>query len=312
MNNVLFVPTTRDSRWIKELVPDRSPSELPVAGRRIIDYAVEVAEKADAVFIQVLDWDYSEELFNDFVDLTRNASPVFYVRGEGEIPEGLRDIEGLSTPLTQSVSDGLVVVWGPVVPDLAHGEDETFVPLSEEELAHTPTGVYKRIDGKWMAHVPGGLVIRDARAWHLINFMALRHPDRFTLSGYSAEKGVHLGRNVILERGVSVVPPVLLCDDSWCARNVVLDGSVVVGRGSYIGEGTRLVKTVVGDDTIVGDGLVFENKIIMGSRVIDAQTGAWADIEDPGVVRPSGQRGKPGLFKRILNFFTWMPQGRRT
>ncbi len=311
MNNVLYVPSTVDAEWILEMLPGGSRAELPVAGRRVVDYAVECAQRADATFIEVLDWHYSEDIAKDFLDLTRTSTPVFYIKGEGKSPDGLRDIEGLPTPLTGAITDGLVVVWGPIVPDLKPDNGVTLSPITEETARNTPTGVYLRKDGKWWAYTPPGLAIRDVRVWHLINFAALRHPETFTLPGYTAEKGVHIGRNVVMERGVVVANPVLLCDDSWCARNVVLGGNVIVGARSYVGEGTRLVRTVVCDDTFVGDGLVFEDKIIIGSRVIDAQTGVWTDIEDPGVVRPIGKAARrSGRFRRMLNFLFGWSRGR--
>ncbi len=311
MNNILFVPSTVDAEWILETLPGTSRAELPVAGRRVIDYAVECAQRADATFIEVLDWHYSEEVAKDFLDLTRRSTPVFYIKGEGKSPDGLDDIDGMPTPLTGNITDGLIVVWGPIVPDLSPDNGATLSPVSEETAAHTPTGVYIRKDGKWFAYSPPGLAIRDIRVWHLINFSALRHPELFTLPGYTAEKGVHIGRNVVIERGVTISNPVLLCDDSWCARNVVLGGNVVIGAHSYVGEGTRLVRTVVGDNTFVGDGLVFEDKIIIGSRVIDAKTGVWTDVEDPGVARSiRGRSKRSGRFRRILNFFFGWSRGR--
>ncbi len=310
MHNVLFVPSTVDAEWILDTLPGLSRAELPVAGRRIVDYAVESAQRAGATFIEVLDWHYSEDIAKDFLDLTRTSTPVFYIKGEGKSPDGLKDIEGLPTPLTGSITDGLVVVWGPVVPNMSL-KDATLLPVPEDKVRNTPTGVYRREGGKWLSYNPPGLAIRDIRVWHLLNFSALRHPDMFTLPGYTAQKGVHIGRDVVMERGVEVTQPVLLCDHSWCARNVVLGGNVVIGARSYVGEGTRLVRTVVGDDTFVGDGLVFEDKIIIGSRVIDARTGVWADIEDPGVVRPLGKAVKrSGPFRRLMNFLFGWSRGR--
>jgi len=312
MDNVLLVPATRDSEWIQEVMPGMSPAELPVAGRRIVEYAVERARKADELFIEVLDWHFSEALSKDFSDLTRTACPVFYVQGEGAIPEGLADIEGLSTPLTETILDGLLVVWGPVVPDPDTDGGGSFTPVTEEQLRRTPPGVYRREGGRWLVRSPQGLVIRDVRMWHRLNFSALRHPEVFPLPGYSAEKGVYLGRNVVMERGVEIKPPVLVNDDAWCARNVRFEGSVIVGARSYVGEGTRLLRTMVGDDTFVGDGLDFEDKIIVGSRVIDVKTGVWTDVEDVGVAhRIGGAPAQTGWLRRIWNLIVGSSRGRR-
>jgi len=312
MDSILFVPTTRESEWTQDVLPGKSPAELPVAGRRIVEYAIERAKSAGGAFAEVIDWHFSEKIFQDFSDLTRTAYPVFYVRGEGPIPDGLSSIEGLPTPLTETISDGLVVVWGPVVPYSELEGGSTLEPVTEDELRNTPPGIYRREGGKWLRYSPRGFVIRDVRTWHLLNFSALRHPEMFTLPGYSAEKGFYFGRNVVMERGIDMKPPVLVNDDAWCARNVRLEGKVIVGARSYVGEGTRLMRTIVGDDTFVGDGLDFEDKIIIGSRVIDARTGAWADVEEEGVAHAIGGGAEHvGLFRRIWNFIAGSSRGRR-
>ena len=37
MDNVLFVPSTKELEWVQEVLPGTSPAGLPVAGRRMID-----------------------------------------------------------------------------------------------------------------------------------------------------------------------------------------------------------------------------------------------------------------------------------
>ena len=51
MDNILFVPATHETQWIQEVLPGISPAELPVAGRRAIDYAIERAQKFDGEVI---------------------------------------------------------------------------------------------------------------------------------------------------------------------------------------------------------------------------------------------------------------------
>ena len=113
MDNILFVPSTKELEWVQDVLPGTSPAELPVAGRRIIDYSFQCAQKFGVMFTEVLDWHFSQRLADDFSDLTRTGYPVFYLKGEGPVPKGLRDIENYSSPLTSPVSDGLVVVSRP-------------------------------------------------------------------------------------------------------------------------------------------------------------------------------------------------------
>ena len=128
MDNVLFVPAVPELEWVQEILPGTSPAELPVAGRRVIEYAIERAQKFNVVFSEILDWHFSERLADHFADLTRTGCPVFYVKGEGPVPKGLKDIEGYSSPLTNDISDGLVDVCGiAITTHLA--EDVTLGPI---------------------------------------------------------------------------------------------------------------------------------------------------------------------------------------
>ena len=68
MDSVVFVPSVASTEWLSGLFPDYSLAELPVAGRRIVDYVLEVAQKSGAMLVEVLDWHYTkrlEDYFND-------------------------------------------------------------------------------------------------------------------------------------------------------------------------------------------------------------------------------------------------------
>jgi NDP-sugar pyrophosphorylase family protein len=287
MRNILFVPSVPATEWVRDILPDMTPAELPVAGLRMIDYNIERAQKSGFSLLEVLDWHYSEKLAAEFSDLTRTSVPIFYQKGLGELPQGLNDLTRQATPLTQTLDDGLAVVWGLCLTDI-DCKDITFEPASDEECAHTPIGAYQRQNGRWMKVLPHGMPVDGVKAWHRMNLAILHEPGVFTLPGYSAEEGVSLGRNVVMEPGVAVKTPVLLQDDTWCARNVRLDGDVIIGKGSFINEGARLRRTVVGDNTYIGLGLELEDKIVIGHRVIDVESGAWIDISERGIARLIG------------------------
>ena len=308
MDNILFVPATRETDWVGDILPGTSPAELPVAGKRVIDYALERAQKFGVMFTEILDWRFSERLANDFADMTRTGFPVFYMKGEGELPKGLNDIDGYSSPLTGNITDGLVVVWGVAI-SMHTAEDVSLEPVTEAECAETPAGIYRREGGRWMRIVPHGLVVRNVKAWHELNLIVLRHPAEFTMPGYSSERDVHIGRNVVIEHGTEVKPPVLLQDNTWFARNVRLEGDVVVDSGSYISEGARLRKTIVCSNTFIGEGLDLDGKIVAGRRVIDAESGTWVDLEEPGLARriPTGL----GWLRSLWHFLRGRSYGRR-
>lgn len=274
MKGLIYVPSTEETEWIQEVLPGISPAELPIAGKRYIDYAIEHAVRHGYEMVEVLDWHYSQAVAADFANLTGNAIPVFYQEGTGEMPKSREDLSSQSTPLTQSLDSDISVVLGLQL---------------------------------------GDLHIRNIADWHKANMDILTRESgnaggQFTLPGYSAEDGVFLGQNVIMEHGVELKKPLLIQDNALCARNVRLDGSCIIGKGAFIDEGARLERTVVGDDTYVGTGLELVDKIVIGHRVIDVTNGVWMDVEEPGVASRIG--GGKGFFRRILDFLFGNSRGR--
>lgn len=291
---ILFVPSVSRTEWVSKLVPNWGAANLKVAGRKFLDYALQYAHRLDAEMMEILDWQYSQEMANRYFDMGHEEKPLFYCKATGPLPRGLKELEGVPSPMTKHLNDGLVVVWGLCL--AAHvAKDMKFTPIKPEEVEDTPQGVYRLMGGRWMRVRPSGVTMRNVKAWHMTNMAVLHNAGFFTLPGYSAEHNVYIGRDVVMKHGTVAKPPVLLCDNSWCERNVTLDGSVIVGRGSVIGEGTRLRRTVVGVDTYIGRGLDLENKIVIGKRIIDVETGVWMDMDD-----------EPGIARHISLGFGWL------
>lgn len=304
MENILLVPATRASAWVDAVLPGTSPAELPVAGLRLADIQLECSFRySDVFFAEILDWRHSERLAADFSELTKTGRAVFYTKGEGEPPRGLVDLEGLKTPLTETISDGLVVVFGPCI-DLDKTEAPVLTPISVAETRETPPGVYIRSNGEWCRIESKSITLDGITAWHKANIDLLSGAAAITLPGYSAENGIMLGRNAVYERGTTIKPPALLHDNSWCARNVRILGGVVVGRNSFVAEGCTLSNTVILDNTFVGEALELKGKIVAGARIIDAASETWVDMDDPGVACSTRVFASGGNFlKRAVNAF---------
>ena len=309
MGNILFVPSVSGAEWIATVLPGISPAELPVTGRRLIDYALERMRRLGFNFAEVLDWSFSKRLSAEFEEDRYAGFHVYYHRGAGEVPRGLAALENPTFPLAGKVADGLTVIWGPCITGCESGEVRV-EPLPPEACAQTPMGIYRREDGRWMRVRPKGLAAKDVRSWRRINLAVLENPEAFTLPGYTAERDVHLGRNVVLERGTQVEHPVLLNDNVWCARNVWIDRDVIIGKGAFVSEGTHLLRTIVCDETYIGNDLEIVDKIIVGSRVIDAEAGTWIDLGEKGMAHGIDHHGT-GWMRKFVDFLYGRSRGRR-
>lgn len=308
MESLLLVPAVAQSEWLHELLPALSPIALPIAGRRFLDYTLECAQRFGFARAGVLDWHYSDAVAEGMGDVSNRGIPCIYQKGQGSIPHGLDELNDIPSPFTNPIRDGLAVIWGLCLTSLRPEEVE-LEPVTPEECAETPIGIYRRKDGKWMRIRPHGLAVQDVKSWYRLNCAVLENSWLFTLPGYSAEKNVNIGRNVVLERGARIKPPVILQDNSWCARNVRMDGDVVVGQRAFIGESTHLARTIIGDDTWVGMGLDLTDKIVVGRRIIDVETGNWTDAEEPGLAGTIGWSWL-GWLHKLWEFLKGTSRGR--
>lgn len=300
MTGVLILPSAAPSarRWIGDVLPGAAPAELPVAGRRFIDHAIETARRHKAPSIAAADWTLSERLAQELGDDARPGVPVRYVRAEGAPPEGLDELAACGGFVAEMLRDGMAVAWG-LAAQTGMVSRADFAPCTAEETARTPPGLYILAGGRWLKCMKDSLPLTGVKEWFGANMAVLNNPGLFSLPGYTSEKDVHIGINVVMERGTKAVPPLLMLDKAWCARNVKLDGNVIIGRESFVGEGTRLKNTIICDDTYVGQDMELEGKIVSGRRIIDARDGTWVDVENPNIAR-SGTELSGGRMTRFL------------
>ena len=265
MKALLILPSAAPTAWMNEFLPEMNPAELPIAGKRAIDYILEEAAAKGYDMAEILDYRPSKRLEESFSDISTLPLPVFYIKGTGEIPSSEEELKRVSSHLTQNLDSGETkVVWG-------------------LEL--------------------GGIKIDSPQAWHKVNFIVLGDSALYTLPCYSAEKGIYLGRNVVIERGAEIKPPALLCDNTWLARSVRLEGGVIIGSGSYIGEATKLENTIVAPDTCIGESLEFVDKAVVGSRIIDPESNAYINVTEKGLARSIGGtflKALKGLWRAIV------------
>lgn len=300
-SRALLVPSVPDALWAPAVLPGVNPLETAVAGRQFIDYALEAAQRFDISKILVIDWLHTPRLEARFAETRDGTVAVEYHRGYGPVPLGLAD-------LPRELGDEGPVVWGLCIPFYVPGTVRC-EPVPDEETWKTPSGIYFRDGARWMRVTSPVTALRDFATWLGLTLELLTGFGEYTLPGYSAEKGVSLCRNVVLEYGTSVRPPVLLLDNVWCERNVRLENGVVLGRNVFVGEGTSLSRTVVCDDTFLGAGLNLDGKIVVGRRIIDAASGTWVDIEEEGIAHRI-QRS-PNWLDAVFRFLAGRSFGRR-
>ncbi len=140
--------------------------------------------------------------------------------------------------------------------------------------------------------------------------------DHYVLPGYNNEDECYIGRNVVIQKGATIIKPVII------GNNVQIFAGSVIGPGSIIGNNvivdreSRVSDSVVMDNTFIGEHLAVEGKIAAGNLLIDPESGYSLAMEDPhllsGIKPPSarnfsfqwlGHRAVAALMIMIL----WFP-----
>src|SRR5207245_9474302 len=157
-------------------------------------------------------------------------------------------------------------------------EEETDATVEEKAIKEINCGIYC-VDASWLwdplKRARADNVQREIYLTDLVEILrrdghkvaAYRHPDAEEVLGVSdrrelaaAIRALHRRKaNALMDTGVTVLDPettyidvdVRVAPDTVIEPGVMLRGTSEIGRGVTIGTGSRIVDSIVGDDTIV-------------------------------------------------------------
>ena len=242
----LIVPAPDGTSWTEAYFPGMSPLHLGVVAKSWAEHLLDWCQTQGATAVKILDHFHDEALVRGHLgDGSRWGFRLAY-EGAGRFAS--RE-DAVRRNRAFAAGDGDVrVVWGPVFPH---------------------RGEWTRVD--------------SLRVWFDLNFRVLADPADRTLPGYSSEPGVSIGENVMIKTRADVRRPVALGDNVRIEDGVTLAGDVIVGAGTFVERDCFLRRAVVFSHGYLGRGLSFEEKAVIGARVIDVRTGAFADLDEPGL-----------------------------
>lgn len=244
----ILVPYARACEWCSEIFPGLSISALPVVGKPFIEYQLDALAQDGFESVLVLDYEFDAALAHHLSGGDRQRWPF--------------DLEYRGSAI---FTDEAAV----------RARNASFVGEDGETLLV--------LIGMQFPTACGWRTIGSLADFYALNFEILACPGRCILDGYSCERDVRLGMNVVIKTGRAIDPPVFLGDSVRLEYGVSLTGGVIVGRGSVVDEGTSLERTIVFPNTYVGPRMEFRGKIVTSGRVIDPESGVYVDLEDRGM-----------------------------
>jgi len=156
--------------------------------------------------------------------------------------------------------------------DLANSGIYAFRP---EVLEMIPAGTFydfgSQLFPRWMEEGREFFGYRHSDYWNDVgslrvylqgNHDALMGRVRVSMPAEEVEPGIYLGQDVLLEEGVELEPPVLVCGGCRVGRGARLVGPLVLGEGCEVGEGAVLKGCVLWEGCRVDPGTALEQAII--------------------------------------------------
>ena len=259
--NALIV-SNRPAPWIRSYFPGFSEFSLLLADKPLVEHQLDWCARKGVETVRILDAAYDAQLIKRLGDGSRWGLKLTYARI-------------------------------PATDDCAHvvAANADFLETGESLVIH---GLELEYGGKIHR-------IDSIRDYFELNFRLIDSPCECVLPGYYSEHGVNLGMNVQIRMGCKVNPPVLLDDNCRVDHNCRLNGEVIVGEGSILDRGARLHWAIVYPQTYIARDVELENKIVVGTRVIDPMTGGCVNLAGDVLSADLSSHGR-GFIHRVGRF----------
>ena len=299
MKACLYIGITRDD-WAGRFFPEKSPGELPVAGKSWVNHVVDICSLIGVTDICVADCFLHDELPHRLGDGGLWSLKIRYLKPSPcAVPEELlrQNAGGFGE------SDELLFFWGLVLPDVRDTAGILGDLRAVEKVPDVlPDGIYLLRGGRFFECRCSLFRLDSLKSYFDLNFRLLDDPGIFNLPGYSTLNGCSIGMNVLIKLDCELERPVILQDNVCLERGAVLHNGVIVGREVLVDEGAELDHALVLNHTYIGRNMLMRDKIVDGNRVIDVKTGAMEELEDEYLV--GSTRRDPLDWCRVAGWLT--------
>lgn len=145
------------------------------------------------------------------------------------------------------------------------------------------------------------LHMADLKTYYNLNMrLVAGEITRYLQPGYYAADGSHVGYNVVLPPSVRTKPPLMIGNDCRFAPLASLGPNAVLGSHIVADRGSSLANCIVLDGTYIGQNIEIASKIASGNRIVDPESGAFAQLDDPWLMASLGPVARLGDIARAL------------
>ena len=196
--HAFIYPGDHTANWSREIFPDLSPSELPVAGKSWCFHAIDFCSHLQVSHIMIADSFFSPTLAMKLGNGSYWSLNLKYVAsGDFLTPESI-----FQERKKFAETEDVLIIWGLVLPDVkdARAVVENLLPAedSNDPEGRRPDGIYLLRQGKLYECVCPMLRLDSLKNYFDSNFRMLSNPGIYSLPGYSMESGIGIGMNVVM------------------------------------------------------------------------------------------------------------------
>lgn len=130
----------------------------------------------------------------------------------------------------------------------------------------------------------------------------LKNADRYILPGYSSEPDCFLGRNVVIQKGAEIRKPVMIGNNVQISAGSIIGPGAIIGSNIIIDRESVVSGSILMDNTFIGEQLEVKGRIADGSLLIDPESGATLQMEDPhlmSVIQPGASTKQ--IIRRLIH-----------
>jgi len=277
------------NEWVWELFPGKSPGELTIAGKNWVRYMLDLCSGLNIGHVHIADTFFYEDLRNRFGNGSFWTTQIHFLPTSAALaPEDLLAMHRDTLP-----QDDVLFFWGQILPDLP---DVRLMlndprPVERHPGEAVEDGVYLLRQGKLFRCDVPLLRMDSLQKYFQLNFRILNSPGMYTIPGYApGHDNINFGENVIMMPNCRITPPAVIRGNSYLDRSVTLGGDVIIGEASLIENNSSLKHAIIMDHTWIGSNMAIENKIVCGSRVIDAESAEYVDLSDEFLAKSARTR----------------------
>ena len=216
--HAFIYPGERSVSWNRELFPDLSPAELPVAGKAWCFHAVDFCSHLQISHIMIADSFYSPALAMKLGNGSYWSLNLKYVASDDfDSPESI-----FTERKKFAETDDVLIIWGLVLPDVqdARAVVENLLPADDLD-GRRQEGIYLLRQGKLYECICPLFRLDSLKNYFDSNFRMLHNPGIYSLPGYSMESGIGFGMNVVMMPNCDVQPPIIIQDNAYIGEGVI-------------------------------------------------------------------------------------------